>query len=159
MKLIKRLLIQALSMINLVLICSLLAIVLWQVATRYLLNDPSTVSEELARIFLMWLGPLGAAYVCAFREHMAIDLLPQSLTGAKKVRLQKLITVLSAFFSLLLIKGGAGIVSNAFRLEQKTAVLELSMGYVYLAIPLGGIFMFCLLAFDFLKPTEQLEQN
>ena len=156
--LLRRSLLSILSLINLILIISLLLIVLWQVASRYLLNDPSTVSEELARIFLMWLGPIGAAYVYAFREHMAIDLLPQSLEGKNKQRLQIVITLISAFFALIMIKGGCAIVSNAFTLSQKTAVLGISMGYVYIAIPLGGILMLGILILDFLEISTALKE-
>ena len=147
-----------LSLINLFIMASLLLIVVWQVLSRYILNDPSTVSEELARILLMWLGPLGAAYVCAFRQHLSIDLLSLSLKDNAKLNLQRVITILSAFFSLILITGGSGIVKNAFVLEQKTAVLELSMGLVYLAIPISGVFMLIFFFFDFIEDRyDQVE--
>ena len=42
-----------------VLMAAMVLAVLWQVATRYLLRDPSSLTEELARFGLMWLGLLG----------------------------------------------------------------------------------------------------
>ncbi|MCK4758607.1 MAG: TRAP transporter small permease subunit, partial [Candidatus Aminicenantes bacterium] len=36
--------------------------VLWQVFTRFVLRDPSSFTEELARYLLIWVGLLGASY-------------------------------------------------------------------------------------------------
>ena len=35
--------------------------VLWQVFTRFILQNPSSYTEELARYMLIWLGILGAS--------------------------------------------------------------------------------------------------
>ena len=37
--------------------------VIWQVSTRFILNNPSSFTDELARFLLIWLGLLGAALV------------------------------------------------------------------------------------------------
>ena len=39
--------------------------VLWQVFTRFILQDPSSYTEELARFLLVWIGLLGASYARA----------------------------------------------------------------------------------------------
>ena len=46
--------------------------VIWQVATRFILNNPSSFTDELARFLLIWLGLLGAALVSGHRMHLAI---------------------------------------------------------------------------------------
>ena len=62
----------------LVFLMSVLVIdVLWQVFSRYVLNAPSSYTDELAGFLLIWVGVVGAAYVAANREHLAIDLLLQ----------------------------------------------------------------------------------
>lgn len=143
---------KVLAGINLFLLSSLLLIVCWQVISRYLLAAPSTVSEELARILLMCLGPLGAAYACVYREHMAIDLFAHKLKAAAQLRLQAFIDLCSAFVALMLIYGGIGLMQNALHLTQRTAVLGLPMGWIYAAVPLGGAFMFFFLMISYLAP-------
>lgn len=138
------------------LLLALLGVVCWQVISRYLLASPSTVSEELARLLLMMLGPLGAAYATAFKEHMAIDLLPQALTGQRRLRLLQLLDLLAAFFALLLIKGGWDLAQNALALDQRTAVLGLPVGYVYLTVPLGGLFMLIFLGASFVLGEDEV---
>ena len=58
--------------------------VLWQVFTRFILQNPSSYTEELARYSLVWLGVLGASYVAGQKLHLAIDLLLIKLKGKSK---------------------------------------------------------------------------
>ena len=54
----------------LILIMSLMVVnVLWQVFSRYLLTNPSSFTDELARYLMIWIGVLGAAYLSG-REAM-----------------------------------------------------------------------------------------
>lgn len=49
---------------TLVIFMSILVInVLWQVTSRYIMNSPSSFTDELAGYLLIWVGLLGAAYV------------------------------------------------------------------------------------------------
>lgn len=107
--------------------------VLWQVATRYLLRDPSSVTEELARFALVWLGLLGASYGFGQRAHLAIELIPRT-------RVLELIVAacVAAFAILVLMIGGLRLVSATLALGQTSAALQIERGYVYLALPLSG---------------------
>ena len=130
-----------LAQINIVIMLGLLLIVCWQVISRYLLNAPSTVSEEVARILLMWLGMLGAAYTASEKGHMAIDLLSQKISPANQLNLNRFISLLCALFTLVLTIGGVNVMNNAFILGQTTPVLGLPMGLIYSALPIGSLFM------------------
>ena len=62
--------------------------VTWQVVSRYLLGDPSSFTDELARYSMIWLGLLGAAYVSGKQGHLAIDVLVEKIKGKKLFYLQ-----------------------------------------------------------------------
>ncbi|MGB2554984.1 MAG: TRAP transporter small permease, partial [Flavobacteriaceae bacterium] len=48
----------------LILILALMVLnVLWQVFSRYILQTPSSFTDELSRYLMIWIGILGAAYV------------------------------------------------------------------------------------------------
>ena len=53
--------------------------VLWQITTRYLLGDPSSVTEEVARFGLIWLGMLGASYGFGRKVHLSVGLVDEFL--------------------------------------------------------------------------------
>jgi TRAP-type C4-dicarboxylate transport system permease small subunit len=113
--------------------------VVWQVASRYVVQSPSPYTDELARYVLIWLGLFGAAYGAGQRMHLAIDLLPQKLTGGPKHLLGMLIeAVVFSFALFVMVFGGLRLVALTLMLEQTSAALQVPLGYVYLALPLSG---------------------
>lgn len=114
--------------------------VLWQVFSRYVLNAPSSYTDELAGFLLIWVGVLGAAYVAANREHLAIDLLLQRSSPGRKYKLEILIAVCIIIFSVtVLIIGGSWLAYTRFYLSVQSAAIGLPLGFVYLVLPISGI--------------------
>ncbi|WP_223552256.1 TRAP transporter small permease [Aestuariivivens sp. NBU2969] len=114
--------------------------VLWQVFTRFILEDPSSFTDELARYLMIWVGVLGAAYISGRRMHVAIDLLPTRLKKEGQVRLKRIansIIILFCFFALVI--GGLRLVYITFILEQYSPALQIPLALVYLVIPISGI--------------------
>ena len=114
--------------------------VLWQVASRFLLNNPSSFTEEVARYLLVWVGLLGGAYAVGKRIHLAIDLFPSKLEGRRKKILELFIELcIFVFAALVLLGGGAGLVWLTLDLGQTSAALQIPLGFVYLVLPLSGL--------------------
>jgi len=114
--------------------------VLWQVFTRFILRNPSSYTEELARYLLIWLGLLGASYAVGKRLHLAIDILTMRLTGKKKNYSElfiNLVIFLFAFFVMVI--GGWRLVHINLLLNQLSAALQIKIGYVYVAVLLSGL--------------------
>ncbi len=113
--------------------------VLWQVFSRYVLNDPSSVTEELARFLLMWVGLLGASYAAGKKLHLAVDLLPNKLEGRQKHYLAIFILLCTIIFALtVMVFGGIKLVATTVFLGQQAAALQMPLGYVYLILPISG---------------------
>lgn len=70
---------------------ALVICVVWQVFSRYVLNTPSTLTDELARFLMIWVGLLGAAYTVGAQRHLAIDLLAMTLPPRKQAFLSVII--------------------------------------------------------------------
>jgi TRAP-type C4-dicarboxylate transport system permease small subunit len=114
--------------------------VLWQVFTRYVLASPSPYTDELARYLLIWIGLTGAAYAAGKRMHLAIDLLPNKLTGRAREALSLVIELAIFLFALVvMVFGGLRLVTLTLMLEQTSAALRVPLGYVYLALPVSGL--------------------
>ena len=114
--------------------------VLWQVFTRFILNDPSSFTDELARYLLIWLGLLGAGYVTGQKMHLAIDYLLNKTKPNVKSKLEYVINIsifLFAFFVMVI--GGINLVSLTLYLEQISAALQIQLGYIYIVLPLSGV--------------------
>lgn len=124
--------------------------VTWQVFSRYALRAPSSLTEEIARFQLIWLGLLGAVYTFRNRMHVGIDLLVAPLKGKKRLaaELVSLISVL-VFAILILIYGGGRLVQLTHELNQTSGALGVRISYVYSIIPISGVLM-CIYAFHYI---------
>ena len=111
----------------------------WQVFSRYVLANPSSFTDELARSLMIWLGVLGTAYVSGKRLHVAIDILHSQLSLSSQKTMQKVIfsiVILATF--LIFIIGGSRLVYLSYLLGQKSAALQIPLYLVYVCVPLSG---------------------
>ncbi|MEP0711025.1 MAG: TRAP transporter small permease, partial [Algoriphagus sp.] len=114
--------------------------VTWQVVSRYVFQSPSSFTDELSRYMLIWIGMLGAAYVAGKNEHLAIDILLTKLDEKAQDKLMILINCCVLFFALVvMVIGGSNLVYLTFVLEQRSAVLQIPLAYIYGIIPFSGV--------------------
>lgn len=117
----------------------LVASVSWQVISRYIIGQPSSITEELARFTLVWLGVLGSAYAYSTRQHLGLDMLVNKLSS----RDQAILRIMADSFVLftvviIFIIGGGGLVELTSRLTQLSAALKLPIAMVYAILPISG---------------------
>lgn len=133
--------------------CALLMLLMvldvsWQVLSRFVLRDPSSVSEELARFLLIWIGMLGAAYAYRKYAHLGLDIVTARLEGSKKILAERFSDIVSlAFAAIIMVFGGLKIVLLTLELNQISPALEVKIGYVYSIIPISGL-LICLFAVE-----------
>ena len=114
--------------------------VTWQVFSRYVLGDPSSFTDELARYSMIWMGLLGAAYVSGKQGHLAIDVLVEKMKGKNLFYLQLFIHGMVIFFgAVIMVGGGANLVYISQLLQQKSATLQVPLSWVYAMVPISGI--------------------
>lgn len=114
--------------------------VLWQIFSRYLVQNPSSFTEELSRYLFIWIGILGAAYASGQQTHLAIDILPPKLNPVNRIRLRIGINILIILFSLtVLIIGGGNLVYVNYILGQSSAALNVPLSWVYTVVPVSGL--------------------
>ncbi|MCY4215993.1 MAG: TRAP transporter small permease [Flavobacteriaceae bacterium] len=126
----------------LVIIFGLLVVnVVWQVVSRYVINQPSSFTEEFARFALIWLTVLGTAYINGQRQgHLSMDFLLHRLSNHKRQKRQKLIQVLMAIFAfVVMVIGGGNVVYTTLSLGQTSPSLLIPLGYVYVIVPISGL--------------------
>ena len=113
--------------------------IVWQVVSRYILQAPSTVTSEFARLMFMWLALIGGAYTFGQARHLAIDILPMMLPRRARQLLNVVVLALIAGFAILvMIRGGWSLTSRTLASGQITPTLRMPMGYISAAIPFSG---------------------
>ena len=126
----------------------LLIDVSWQVMTRFLLENPSSFTEELARFLLIWIGLLGSAHAYRHKMHLGVDVLVNALSDNVSKRIAQLVQLVTIAFALsVLVYGGITLMMLAVHLNQTSPSMQVNMGIVYFALPLSGA-LFTLFAIE-----------
>ena len=116
--------------------------VVWQVITRYLLKNPSSWTEELATFLMIWVGLLGASVALNRGSHLGIDYIVSKMSQRKAMYVSLFVFTSIMLFSLsVMVIGGIQLVHRVLITNQVSPALGLKMGYVYLAIPISGLFL------------------
>jgi TRAP-type transport system small permease protein len=115
-------------------------LVFTNVVTRYAFGFSLNWAEESSRYLMIWVTYLGAGLAMREGRHVAIEylqgLLPERLAPYARGVVALLIL---AFMGTL---GVLGVQIAQFAWRQRTPVLGLPQGFVYLAIPIGaGLFV------------------
>lgn len=110
----------------------------WQVFTRYVLQNPSTWSEELVGYLFGWVSMLGACIVTSERGHMNIPLLVEKCGKTGAMILNCLSEVIAfAFAAIILLWGGIKITN--LTMGQMTSSLGVPLGVFYVVLPICGV--------------------
>lgn len=110
----------------------------WQVFTRYILQNPSTWSEELVGYLFAWMSLLGASLATCERGHMNIPIVVEQFSLPVQKGLNCLGEIIAFLFSAtILVFGGVQITSLA--MGQMTSSLGVPIGIFYVVLPLCGI--------------------
>mgnify|MGYP001391773354 CR=1 FL=1 len=121
-------------------------IIFTNVAMRYLTDQSIEWAEEVARHMMIWLTFLGAGPVLRYGGHIAIDNLQDALPRRGAVAVRWLIAVLlTGFFGFMVWFGVLYVQRAQF---QTTAATQISFGWIYAAMPVGGVL--CLLHWFFI---------
>lgn len=154
MIIIKKILDKLLDWLVITAVAILVVDVLWQVFTRYVLKNPSKWTEELATFLLIWVSLLGAAVALNRGAHLGIDYFVGKLSPKMRIYTELFAFTCIMLFSLLvMVFGGIVLVRTTFHLRQISPALGIQMGYVYLAVPISGIF---LVFYSFLALAERI---
>ncbi len=121
-------------------------LVIWQVFTRYVLNNSATWTEELTSYLFARSTLFGAALVTGERDHMNIPIVIEK----KSPKAQKIAAIFSeciviAFSIIVLVYGGTSITKLA--MGQMTSSLGRPIGVFYVALPVAGVInvLYCIL--------------
>lgn len=115
-------------------------LVTWQVFTRYVLNNPSAVTEQLAQYLFVWLVLFGSAYVFGKRDHMAIVFVVDKVSPKVKLLLTIIQELLISMFAMgVMVYGGS--IATARQMLQVDAALQIPIGVIYSAVPISGVFV------------------
>ncbi|MCC7282148.1 MAG: TRAP transporter small permease [Acetobacteraceae bacterium] len=103
---------------------------------RYVFGVSASWAEEVARYLMIWSALLAAGLALREGAHIAVETLPDNLPPRAAIALRALVVAMVGAFLGVLV--WLGLEYAEFARLQRTPVLRLSMGFIYLAIPIGA---------------------
>ena len=123
-----------------VILALMVAAIAWQVLSRYILNAPSSFSEEFLRFSLIWLGLIAAGYCFVDNRHLNLPLLTDSLPPRGQTYFLFFNALLSLVFGAFLVVGGWNSLLN--NMNQTTPMLKIPMGTLQSVVVICGVMIF-----------------
>ncbi|MDT8326976.1 MAG: TRAP transporter small permease [Roseovarius sp.] len=114
------------------------SLALYQVTTRFVFGHPSTWSEVITRSAMIWSIFTGVAVAFRHGSMIAVEIIQRLLPRRLGLALYLLASSLSVLFFSILFWQGWSMTERVMR--QKLAALEISIAWVYAALPVGSIF-------------------
>lgn len=138
----------------------LLSDVLLQVASRYVLANTVSFTDELAGFLLIWVGMAGAAYLTGQGQHLAITYIKDKVKQSSQKWMDIAIQFSILIFAIgVLIIGGIWLVYTRFFLGQVSASMEISLGYIYMIVPISGLLIAFYSIDNILKKVKEHDGN
>jgi TRAP-type C4-dicarboxylate transport system permease small subunit len=134
--------VQGLQLLTIVLFAALVVDVLWGVVARYSPGIvPSDWTEELGIYLLAWVSLLGSALTYRDRGHLGLDYFVGLFDPAAQ-RLTAIVIELCVlvFAGVALCYGGYRLVADTLASGQLTPVMQWKTGYMYMSVPISGVF-------------------
>ncbi|MEN3791763.1 TRAP transporter small permease [Fulvimarina sp. MAC3] len=125
----------------------------WQVVSRFLIESPSTWSEALTRLSLIWMVLLGLSGTTRQGALVAIDLARDVSRGRVLRGLQAMVLVSCLLLFAMMFWFGIEVTQRVQ--FQQMAGLWISMSWGYAAIPVGAIFGAVGAISQFLNPVRE----
>lgn len=126
----------------------------YQVLTRFVFSEPSTWTEVGVRMTLIWMVMLGT--VVAFRQGalVSVDLMYRISRGTWLRTLRGLITAVTVVFLGVLVWYGSEVAWRV-RFQELAGLEAISIGWAYLALPVGGLFSILAVLANHFDPQHQ----
>ena len=129
----------AIQVISRIFIGGIVAVIFYAVVMRYIFHRPPAWSEELSRFVFIWMIMFSAVLVTREQSHIQItfilDLLPKTL----RFYMSNFVRLLMIGFCWVMIQQGLRIYPIVA--EASSPSFGISMGWLYLSIPVSGILM------------------
>jgi TRAP-type transport system small permease protein len=138
-----------------VVLAAMSIIIFVNVISRYIEGEALPWAEEVARHLMIWLTFLGAGPVLRYGGHLAVENLQDSLPRSWAIALRFIIALLLLCFFGFMIWYGLLYVSRTQ--YQTTAATQISFGYIYAAMPIGGLLLiahFLLIVRDYVRDRK-----
>ena len=77
------------------LMASIVLVVCFQVLSRFVLTTPSSITEEISRCLLLWIGMFGSAFAYRTGQHLGLDIVTRKFSAQWQRRIAAILNACS----------------------------------------------------------------
>lgn len=123
-----------------ILLSAMVAVVFWNVVSRYFLGVSIAWSEEISRFMFLWVVFLGAVLAYIKDEHLSLDILIKAIPK-KAAHAMQLVADLCVLYAIqIIVRGGYSLMMKSWDWLSPAAAIPYA--FVYLIIPVAGAALF-----------------
>ena len=124
------------------LILILVAIVMYEVVSRYLFNAPTQWTNELSEYLLTGVVMMGGAYCLAEKEHVRVDIIHRNFSDRTQawIEIFTFLLVLT-FVTAIVWKGGEASYDAFIHDRRSMSVMEMPLFPSMVLVPLGAFLL------------------
>lgn len=136
----------------------MMALILYEVFMRYVVNRPPALADELSAYMLVVVAFVGTAYCFKVKGHMRVAALTERLPARVSNWLRLVTLSLVLIFTLMLSKASFGYLGYSFKVGMKsTSWLRVPLQIPQMALPIGFILLSLILLITIIKTIMDIK--
>lgn len=129
------------------------ALGLWQIITRFIIQQPAEWTEVLIRFSLIWMVFLGIPQAFRIGAMVSVDVLYRLTHGRARRVLDALVAAAALLLVAVIVWVGWDYAQRG-RVQSVIGLEDVSMFWAYLAMPVGGLFALLAIVGHWLDPQR-----
>jgi TRAP-type C4-dicarboxylate transport system permease small subunit len=135
----------------------LMIMVLVEVVTRYIMNQPLSLADEYGGYMLVAMTMVGLAYTWKEKGHIYVDLVVNRLPDSFRMKLRLVALILAMILSVLLVVASWELVSQSFLFGARSGSwLRTPLAWPQMTFILGTVMLVAQLFVDIVKLFRSL---
>jgi len=130
----------------------LMLMVLVEVVTRYIMNQPLSLADEYGGYMLVAMTMVGLAYTWKEKGHIYVDLVVNRLPDSLRMKLRLVTLILAMILSVLLVVASWELVSQSFLFGARSGSwLRTPLAWPQMTLILGSVMLAAQLFVDIVR--------
>ena len=139
-------------------LCVLMALILVEVATRYVMQNPLSVAEEYGGYMLVAITYIGLAYTWKKRTHVRVEFLVEKMPRKVRLVLRLVTLVMAAVFSVFMVVASVQLVQESFMFGDRSGSwLRTPLAWPQMVLILGSVLLFLQLFVEVIKAVHNIK--
>jgi TRAP-type C4-dicarboxylate transport system permease small subunit len=135
----------------------LMLMVLVEVVTRYIMNQPLSLADEYGGYMLVAMTMVGLAYTWKEKGHIYVDLVVNRLPDSLRMKLRLVTLMLAMILSVLLVVASWELVSQSFLFGARSGSwLRTPLAWPQMTLILGSVMLAAQLFVDIVRLVRSL---